>query len=154
MLLRLVLGVVRVFRLLCWTGTPGTGVCSGGVCMCPPPNQPFCPQRRPEPSHRPLPRHLPPCDSHILSPELIWIKPCPTSQQDAAVNFNLTQIPINLLVTAVPVCLSAVTEPRSISVLQFPSHPFGSSLLLLFTKCRVWILHVWKILLRAVTSLT
>lgn len=84
------------------------------------------------------PRHRSPCDSQILSPipKPIWIKLYPTSQKDTTVNFNLTQVPISLLVTALPACLSAMTEPHSLSMLQFPSGCFGSSLLL-FTKRRV-----------------
>lgn len=84
------------------------------------------------------PRHLSPCDNHILSPipKPIWSKLYPTSQKDTTVNFNLTQVPISLLVTALPACLSAMTETHSLSTLQFPSGHFGSSLLL-FTKRRV-----------------
>lgn len=97
-------------------------------------------------------RHLPACDSHILSiiPELIWSKLYSTSPKNATVNFNLTQVSISLPLTRVPVCLSAMTEPHSPWTLQFPSHPFGSSSLLLFAKHWVWILHMWKILLRPV----
>lgn len=157
MLMRLPLGV---FMLVCWTGAPADRSQLGRCVSVLTPNQPLCPQK--EPSHWPLlvwpeaTKTPSPCDNHIpsLIPGLVWIKLYPMGQKGTTINFNLFQVPISLLVTAVPVCLSAMTEPHSLSALQFPSHPFGSSPLLLFTKCRVWILHMWKILLRAVTSLT
>lgn len=137
MLVRLQLGV---FMPVCWMGTPVDRSQLGRCVSVLTPNQPFCPQK--ELSHWP-PLLWPegtktpsPCDNHIpsLIPELVWIKLYPMSQKCTTVNFNLTQVTVSLLVTAVPVCLSAMTEPHSLPALQFPSHLFGSSPLLFVYK--------------------
>lgn len=58
-------------------------------------------------------RHLPPCDSHILSiiPELIWSKLYSTTLNSARVDFSLTQVSISLQLTTVPVCLQWLSLP-------------------------------------------
>lgn len=51
MSVRLVLGVVRVFTLLCWTGAPADRSRLWRCVSVPIPQTPFCPQK--QPSHRP-----------------------------------------------------------------------------------------------------
>lgn len=107
MWVRSVLWVVCVLILLCWRGAPTDRSQLRSCVSVPTPRQPFWLQKS-------LPRHLPPCPSHVLSlmSELICIKLYPGRQKDAPGNFNLTQVPIRLLVTAVDIWLSLTTSQR------------------------------------------
>lgn len=140
MSVRLVLGVASVFTLVCRMGAPAVSSQLGRCVKCTQPHINLSAPKRSPPTDLQCcgleqPGHLPPCDNRILSlfPEPFWIKLYATSQKGTTVNFNLTQVPVILLVTAVPVCLSATAEPHSLSKLQFPLHLCRSTLLL-FTK--------------------